>query len=273
MAHFGSIIAMMTQYPESVITCEFRMPLGLLWLDRPSKLNAFGSQFFEQLPYKVAELEMHEEVRVIVVSSSSQNFSSGLDLHFASTLLTEIDNSPEPLDRIRQLQESFNSLGRCKKPVIAAISGVCIGAGLDLAACADIRLCSSDAIFALRETRLSMVADLGSLQRLPSVISKGHLAEIAMSGLDFSAQKAMEIGLVNEIFASKDELISGALSLAQKIAANSPSAVQAVKLALNSVNTEDLDAGLRLVADLNLRQIRSGEVGDKLRSLINDKNV
>lgn len=254
-----------------VITSEIRAQLGLLWLERPSKSNAFGPEFFEQLPKRVAELESHEQVNVIVIASSSQNFSSGLDLEAASRLLTEIDNSPQPLDRIGQLQASFTSLAQCKKPVIAAISGACIGAGLDLAACADIRLCSSDAIFSLRETKLSMVADLGSLQRLPSIISRGHLAEIAYSGLDFSAQKALEIGLINKIFTDRSDLISGAITLAQRIADNSPSAVQGVKLALNSIYNEDLDRGLRLVAELNLHQLQSDEVRQKLQRLLDNK--
>ena len=158
---------------------EVKANIGYLWLSRADKSNAMGSAFFAQLPRKISELDENADVRVIIVASNSRHFSTGLDLMELQDLLTGGDTGDpaRALATIEQLQKATSSLATCRKPVIAAVNGHCIGGGLDLASYADLRLCSADAVFSLRETKLAMIADLGSLQRLPSIISRGHLAE------------------------------------------------------------------------------------------------
>ena len=148
---------------------------------------------------------------------------------------------------VLRLQDSITAVARCPKPVIAAVHGYCIGGGVDLIAACDIRLASADAIFSVREAKMAIVADLGSLQRLPAIISAGHLAELAYTAKDISAERAREIGLVNDVAADADGVHKAALTLAAEIAANSPIAVQGTKavLAANEGRTVAEGSGLR----------------------------
>jgi enoyl-CoA hydratase len=116
------------------------------------------------------------------------------------------------------MQASVTSIADLAVPVIAAIHGYCIGGGVDLVSACDVRLCANDATFSVRETKVAIVADLGSLQRLPKIISAGHLAELAYTGKDIDAQRALAIGLVNAVYGSSDEVLAGARALALEIA-------------------------------------------------------
>src|SRR5664280_2440299 len=133
---------------------------------------------------------------------------------------------------ILRLQASVSSVAECGLPVIAAIHGYCIGGGVDLVAACDIRLASADAIFSVRETKVAIVADVGSLQRLPHIIGKGHLAELAYTGKDITAARAESIGLVNQVSDNSDAVLAAAREMAAEIAANSPLAVQGTKAVL-----------------------------------------
>ena len=130
-----------------------------------------------------------------------------------------------------RLQASIRPVAECPKPVIAAVHGYCIGGGVDLIAACDIRLCSADAVFSVREAKMAIVADIGSLQRLPAIIGAGHVAELAYTGKDIDAARAKEIGLVNAVVADADGS-GGGPALAAEIAANSPLAVQGTKAVL-----------------------------------------
>ena len=138
---------------------------------------------------------------------------------------------------ILRMQRSVTAVADCPKPVIAAVHGYCIGGGVDLASACDIRLASADAVFSVRETRVAIVADLGSLQRLPHIIGKGHVAELAFTGKDITAARAKEIGLVNDVLPDPDAVLAAAHELAAEIAANSPLAVQGTKAVLAAART------------------------------------
>src|SRR5579862_3742034 len=133
---------------------------------------------------------------------------------------------------VLRMQASVTSVAQCPKPVIAAIHGYCIGGGVDVISACDIRLASADAVFSVRETKVAIVADLGSLQRLPRIIGAGHVAELAYTGKDIDAERAREIGLVNDVFGDRDALLEAARALGSQIAANSPLAVQGTKAVL-----------------------------------------
>jgi enoyl-CoA hydratase len=152
--------------------------------------------------------------------------------------------------------------------VIAAITGWCIGSGLDLISACDIRVCSADARFSLREVKMAMVADLGSLQRLPALIGEGHTRELAFTGKDIDAADAARIGLVNEVFAQPEELFAAAHQLAIHIADNSPLVVQGIKQVLNASQEQSLAEGLRYVALWNTAFLQSHDLAEAFQAFM-----
>ncbi|MGC8480060.1 MAG: enoyl-CoA hydratase-related protein, partial [Acidimicrobiales bacterium] len=210
----------------AVVHTERIGAIGYLTLSRPDRLNAMGKAFWTELPAAVAELDADPEVRVIVMRAEGRHFSAGLDLTEANALF---DDGRSPAERnmrlfthIKELQRSFQSLDRCSTPTVAAIHGACIGGGVDLVAACDIRICSADASFSIRETKIAIVADLGSLQRLPSLIPRSALMELALTGRDFDAMEALQWGFVSKVCESHDMLVSHAEKVAEEIASNSP---------------------------------------------------
>src|SRR5215211_3709649 len=176
-------------------------------LTGPGKGNAMGPDFWREMPQAFRELDRDEETRAIIIRGEGDNFSYGLDLaamtgdlgaHFGGANLAA--ERTRLLDLIFDMQQAFDKVEACRKPVIAAVNGWCIGGGVDLIAACDIRLCSADARFSLREVKVAIVADLGSLQRLPRIIGEGHTRELAFTGKDITSSRAREIGLVSDIY-------------------------------------------------------------------------
>lgn len=224
----------------------------------PGKGNAMGPDFWRELPLAFAELDRDPEVRAIVLTGSGRNFSYGLDLAAMLPSWTEYlggDALARPrrefLDEIRRMQDSITAVARTRKPVIAAVSGWCIGGGVDLISAADIRLASADARFSVREVRVAIVADMGSLQRLASIIGEGHLRELAFTGKDIDAARAEKIGLVNDVFADAEASLEAAHRTAAEIAANPPLTVRGIKDVLDQQRIDRVSASLRYVAAWN----------------------
>lgn len=263
--------------PNPVISVEHDGHVATVWLDRPEKRNAMGMPFFAQLPKVMGELGEDREVRAVVIAAKGPAFSVGLDL----SALASIDSaetvsaagganeqrSPSPaaagralFGNLTRLQDSISSVATCPKPVIAAIHGYCIGGGVDLTSACDIRLCSADATFSVRETRMAMVADIGSLQRLPVLLPFGYVAELAYTGKDIDAARAERMGFVNDVYADREATLTAAQEMAAEIAANSPLAVQGTKAVLSEIHREQVTAGLRFVAAWNAGQFRSNDL-------------
>ncbi|MBW1990510.1 MAG: enoyl-CoA hydratase/isomerase family protein, partial [Deltaproteobacteria bacterium] len=174
------------------------------WLvfNRPEARNTMDGDFFQGLVDHMEQFGRDPEVRVVVIRAEGKSFTAGLDLKWAGGLLTGAvgADSRETMRReIMALQESMNAVERCPKPVIAAIHSHCIGGGIDLACACDIRLCTEDAVFSIRETRLAIIADLGTLQRLPHIIGGGRARELALTGRDFTGREALEMGFVTTL--------------------------------------------------------------------------
>ena len=165
---------------------------------------------------------------------------------------------------IRRLQASITSVAECPKPVIAAVHGYCIGGGIDLISACDIRLASADAVFSVRETRIAIVADVGTLQRLPGILTRGHVNELVYTGKDVDAARAEKIGLVNDVFPDRDGLLGAAHDLAAEIAANSPLAVQGAKEILSAPLKSQWDDSLRYVAAWNSAMVFSEDLMEAL---------
>jgi enoyl-CoA hydratase len=231
-------------------------------------------RFFDELGETFQAIAEDPEVRVVVVRSEAKAFSHGLDLPAAFQELGPVLSSGGARDRlrlletIRRLQSRLDAVARCPVPVIAAVHGWCIGGGVDLAAACDVRLCSADARFSVRETRIAIVADLGSLQRLPFIIGQGHTRELAFSAKDIDAERAAQIGLVNQVFSDLEALRAGALELAQTIARNPPLTVRGVKRVLDHGIGKPPAEGLEYVAAYNSAFLASEDLGEALSAFL-----
>ncbi|MEU3767319.1 crotonase/enoyl-CoA hydratase family protein [Amycolatopsis keratiniphila] len=241
----------------------------------PSKGNAMGPDFWRELPIVFRALDADPQVRAIVLTGSGKHFSYGLDLPAMMPSWGEMlggDALAGPrtkfLDEVRTLQASVSSVAECCKPVIAAISGWCIGGGVDVVAAADIRLASADAKFSVREVKVAIVADLGSLQRLAPIIGEGHLRELALTGKDIDAARAEKIGLVNDVYADQDTLLAEARKLAAEIATNPPLVVQGTKNVLSANTERQVADGLRYVSAWNAAFLPSKDLGEAVQAFL-----
>jgi enoyl-CoA hydratase len=243
-------------HQSDVLTVDRDSHVATLWLDNAEQRNAMGAAFWNDLPIVMAELGADEDVRAVVLAGKGKHFTSGLDL----TMLAGADDNRSMYAFITRLQASITSVAECTKPVIAAVHGACIGGGIDLITACDIRLASADAFFSVRETRMAIVADVGTLQRLPKVLTAGHVAELVYTGKDIDAARAKEIGLVNDVFTDHAAVVAAAQAMAAEIAANSPLAVQGSKTILQKGDALTTSQALDLVALWNTAFIRSDDL-------------
>jgi enoyl-CoA hydratase len=255
--------------------------VATLWLDRPEARNAMGPAFWSDLPVAMSELSDDRDVRAVVVAARGPHFSVGLDLKQMGAMLSGGDDGggddggagSGPGQRhsraaiaatarlaIHRMQASVSSVADCPKPVVAAVHGYCIGGGVDLITACDIRVASADAVFSVRETKMAIVADLGSLQRLPAIIGAGHLAELAYTGMDISAERAREIGLVNYVLPDAASAVEAAQNLAAEIASNSPLVVQGTKTVIQTRDRRSIQDGLDYVAIWNSGFLQSDDL-------------
>lgn len=248
------------------IQIETEGHIGWLWLNRPDKMNAFSADLWEDLPRAVDELGGHAEVRVIVVAGRGRAFTVGIDLNMLGDLApggeSPVGGRKTLYRRLKELQNTFSALERSPVPVIAAVHGWCIGAGMDLITACDIRLAASDAVFSVRETRMAMVADMGTLERLPKVVSAGHVAELVYTGKDIDARRAERMGLVNQVYADHKALMEGAWAWASQIASNSPLAVQGAKAVLSAEAGRSVAEALDYVALWNTAFLESNDMAE-----------
>jgi enoyl-CoA hydratase len=209
--------------------------------------------FFLELAEAFADFDQDLEVRVVIVRGEGKGFSAGIDLGALAGLVqsTSADAREQLRYFILQGQASISAVENCRKPVIVAIHGFCIGGGVDLSCACDIRLASRDAVFSIRETRMAMVADLGTLQRMPYLIGESWFRELALTGRDFTAEEALRMDFITRLCGDSSSLYQEARKLASEIAACSPLAVQGVKDAMRFDRENGVKAGLEYVAQKN----------------------
>lgn len=251
--------------------------IATLWLDRPEKLNALHKPLWKSIPEAVASLDADEDVRVIVLAGKGKGFCGGIDLLDHAPALAQQDSLSgrgksavgkrlANYQDIRDYQQTASCFANTNKPVIAAIHGQCIGGGIDLITACDLRLCSADAIFSVRETRVAIVADVGTLQRLPRIVGDGAARELIFTGRDIDATRASEIGLVNEVLPDAEALFGRARQVANEIAANAPLAVQGSKHILGHADRRRDDASLDYVALWNAAFIHSDDLTEAMQA-------
>ncbi len=238
-------------------------------LDNPSKLNAMGTVFWTETAKTLEALGEDPEVRVVLLRGAGRAFTAGLDIPEVMSKLP-VDPAGGPPDgrrqaalhrMIREMQGAITAFERLPVPVIAAVHGYCLGAGVDLITACDIRLASADAVFGVRETKLAMVADIGTLQRLPRIVGPGHARELTYTGRDFDAAYAEKIGLVNRVLPDAEALFADAEALAQEIAANPPLTVRGSKQVLGEAQRHEIDRGLEYVATYNAAHLVTQDLG------------
>jgi enoyl-CoA hydratase/carnithine racemase len=239
-------------------------PVADIVLDNPDRLNAMSSGFFEEIRRACEELDADASINAVVLWAEGRLFTAGLDLTSVTGVFSS--HSSEAVknrglyDLIRDWQDCMSAPEKCHKPVIAAVHGHCIGGGVDLTTACDIRLCTRDATFSIKETKLAMVADVGTLQRITGIVGKGMAREMAYTGKRIGAERALACGLVNQVFEDKQSLLDGARELAREIAANSPLAVQGTKTVLQYSERHGVEAGLEYVAQWNSSFLMSNDL-------------
>ena len=220
---------------QNSVTFHREGNVGFITLNRPEKRNALNVAVWEELDRAISLAREDKESRVVLLCGAGKSFCAGLDLSPENDIIPMITGEPNASQKMRfyqllkRLLQIHNNLENLSTPTIAVIHGHCLGAGLELVLCCDIRLCSSDVVFALPEAKLAIITDVGGLQRLPKVVGQGHAREIAFRGHTFEAECARSINLVNHVYPDKDTLDLKALEMAHEIAANPPLAVQGAK--------------------------------------------
>ena len=220
-----------------------------LVLNRPEAMNTMHPQFWRELDALLADLHRGSDARALVISSTGKHFSAGMALETFGGAITLDDRSPEGraavFDLLTDMQATFTRIEELRIPVIAAIHGGCIGGALDMVAAACIRYATRDAFFCIQEINIGMVADVGSLQRLPKLMPLGLLNELAYTGRRLPAERALECGLVTQLFDSHEALVAGALACANEIATKPPVAVWGTKQAVRYARDHGVHDSLR----------------------------
>jgi len=271
-------------FSSDVITVTITDHVATVWLDRPDKLNAFGPAAWEDLPRIMHQLSSDDDVRVVVIAAKGKAFTVGLDLMaFGPAMLgggvdpsaaaaSEVGKRMATYQAIKRMQRTFSSIADCSKPVIAAVNGYCLGAGIDLITACDIRLASADATLSVRETKLAMVADVGTMQRLPKIVDPGRVAELVYTGADFTATEAHEMGLVNHVYDDREALLKAAATMAAQIAANSPLAVQGAKAVLRAGEGRSIEEALDYIAVWNAAFIHSNDLMEAVQAFVEKRD-
>jgi enoyl-CoA hydratase len=248
-------------------TVEKKGAVAWVYLNRPEKKNAMNPPAWKETIPIFEDLKNDKSIRVIVVATKGAHFTAGIDLISMVPEISELMDKEQKggtkmslLQKIYRLQDAFTCIEKCGKPVIAAVNGYCIGAGLDMITACDIRLSTEDAVFSLREAAVGFVADVGVLQRLPLIVGQGITRELAYTAKNIDAKRAKEILLVNEIYKNQEELHQAAETMALEIAANSPLAVQASKEVLNYGIGKSVDDSLKYVASISTNIIPSNDL-------------
>ncbi|MBL8270081.1 crotonase/enoyl-CoA hydratase family protein [Steroidobacter sp.] len=244
-----------------------------IWLNRPERANALNAEFWREFPQLLQWVEQQPQVKVAVLAGEGRNFCAGADIELLATL-AEVGSAGECAATAREnlrreilhLQDGFTAIERLRVPLIAAIHGACVGAGVDLIAACDLRYSSADAKFSIKEIDYAIVPDVGTLQRLRHVIGLPTLTELAYTAETFQADKARQIGLVGAVHESREVLYDKVRELANVIASKSAVTVRGIKHNLLYSRDHDVAEGLEHVATWNASMLLSDDLRQALSS-------
>ncbi|AAN69622.1 Enoyl-CoA hydratase/isomerase family protein [Pseudomonas putida KT2440] len=252
-----------TEY--SAFKVELTDSVAHVQINRPEKVNAMNAAFWEEIVDIFQWIDDTDAVRVVVISGAGKHFSAGIDLMMLASLAGQMGkdvgrNARFLRKTIQRLQASFTAVDACRKPVLAAVQGYCIGGAIDLISACDMRYCSRDAQFSIKEIDMGMAADVGTLQRLPRIIGDGIMRELAFTGRNVEADEALRIGLVNRVYDDQAALMDGVFAIAREIAAKSPIAVAGTKEMLSYMRDHRIDDGLDYIATWNAAMLQSEDL-------------
>lgn len=260
----------MTQPSFTTLSLELDQGIAEIRLHRPDRSNAMNEAMWQEIREAFAWVDSTPAARVAVLTGEGRNFCAGIDLAMFAGIQQRIAHpdaarSRETLRRlILDLQDCLSAIERCRKPVLAAIQGACVGGALDLVTCCDMRYASAEAFFSIKEIDLGMVADVGTLQRLPRLIGEGMARELAYTGRQIEASEAEKLGLVNRLFASPESLAAGVRAIAANIAAKSPLATRGLKEVMNYSREHTTSDGLNYVATWNAALLLSADLDESI---------
>ena len=251
--------------PYTAFNVELVDKIAHVQINRPEKINSMNAAFWSEIVEIFQWIDDTDEVRVVVLSGAGKHFSSGIDLMMLAGVANELGkdvgrNARLLRRKILNLQASFNAVDNCRKPVLAAIQGYCLGGAIDLIAACDMRYAAEDAQFSIKEIDIGMAADVGTLQRLPRIIGDGMLRELAYTGRTFGAEEARGMGLVNRVYSDNASLLDGVMGIAREIASKSPIAVTGTKEMISYMRDHRIDDGLEYVATWNAAMLQSTDL-------------
>jgi len=251
---------------NKLLKVEKKDHIATVTLNRPEQLNTIDFDGFNQFIETFTELNNDTDTWVVVIKGEGKCFTAGIDLRALGSLVQ--DGGADSREILRKVilggQESMTIIEKCTKPVIAAIHGYCLGAGVDLISACDIRIASKDALFSIREAKMAVVADLGTLQRLPYIIGHGWTRELALTGRDFSVDEALNMGLVTRVCDSKEALFAEADKLAEEVTSCAPLTIQGTKDVLNYSRDNGIESGLKYVAQKNAAALMSEDLKEAI---------
>jgi enoyl-CoA hydratase len=228
------------------------------------------------IPAAVEELDADQGIRAIILAGRGRAFTVGIDLEMLAGLQPEGPSRAvgnlEVYREIKRLQRTVSALAETAKPVIAAIHGYCLGAGANLVSACDIRLAAADLSISIRETKMGLVADIGALQRLPGIVGTGVVAEMALTGAEYTATWALENGLVSRVYDDSETLMAGARDVAEEIAANSPLVTQGIKRILQANDGRTIDQALDYMAQWNSSFLMSNELMEAMSAFMEKRD-
>ncbi len=244
---------------------EVQNHVATVWLNRPEKANAMNSPMWGELQSCFEWLDSEPEVRAVILAARGKYFCAGIDLAMFADLAPDEGADPARQSEkfrlvVKRLQDNLTSIERCRKPVLAAIHGLCYGGGVDIIACCDMRYASEQAVFSIKEIDVGMTADVGSLQRLPHLVPQGIVRELAYTGRQVDAAESYEIGLVNRVYPDADALMDGVRGVAAAIAARSPISIRGVKATLLYARDHSVADGLDYIATWNAAMMSQRDI-------------
>ena len=255
------------------IRVEKKGHIAWVILDNPEKRNAMTFNFFLQMVEVFTDIDEDPKIRVAIIKGAGKSFTAGIDLMSLAGLTQSTGaDSRENLRRIiLKGQQSNTIIVQCRKPVICAIHGHCIGGGVDLICAADIRIASKETIFSVRETKLGVIADLGTIQRLPDIVGEPWARELIFTGQDFLAPKALDLGLITHMYETPQDLFEAAQKLACQIAENSPLTVMGAKDTIRFTRENTIQASLEYVAQKNAAQLMNEDLMESITALMENR--
>jgi len=253
----------------TAFTLEIKDHIAHVAFNRPEKRNSLHKEAWDEMRAVFEYCSHNPDVRVVVLSGKGKIFCAGIDVSLLMNMTQYQSHCgsrkrEEFRHHLIKLQDDVSSLEKCQKPVIAAIHNACIGGGVDIISSCDMRFCTSDAYFSIKEVDMGLVADIGTLQRLPKLISQGLMSELAYTGRKMHADEAQRSGLVNKVYQDKEEMMAAVMETARVIADKSPVVIRGTKEMINYSRDHSVDESLHMMSVWNAAYIMSDDIKEAM---------